>query len=110
MVEFSDAFAGEIGCSYGVVVTEPVYSNTQRYQTIVPVLDPAEFEPDDADLVVPDLPWTSRIHPHSRGAWLAVEMLQTVFHPAEIRRSTGASLDEGTMAELDAYLLNLFGL
>jgi hypothetical protein len=110
VVEFSDVFAGEIGCSYGVVVTEPGYSNTQRYQTIVPLLDPEEFESADNDLIVLDQPWVPRINAAMHAAWLAVDMVQTVFHPAEISRWAGATVDEGTMAELDAYLLNLFGL
>lgn len=110
VVRLSDAFADELGCSHGVVMTEPAYSNAQRYQTIVPLLDPEEFEPNENDLIVTDRPWITKIDPSLQGAWLAVNMIQTVFHPLEISHWSGATLDEGTMAELDAYLLNLFGL
>lgn len=110
VVEFSDVFAREIGCSYGVVVTDPGYSNRQRYQTIVPLLDPEEFESEVNDLVVLDQPWVPQVNPAMHAAWLAVDMVQTVFHPAEISRWSGATIDGGTMAELDAYLLDLFGL
>lgn len=49
IVRFSDAYARELECSSGVVVTEPGYSKAQRYQTIVPVLAPGEYEPDERD-------------------------------------------------------------
>jgi hypothetical protein len=110
VVRFSDEFADELGCNHGVVVTEPAYSNAQRYQTVVPLLDPEEFEPNENDLIVTDQPWVTKLDPRLQGAWLAVNMVQTVFHPIEISRWSGATLDEGTMAELDIYLLNLFGL
>lgn len=108
VVRFSDAFSAE--CGYGLVVTDPVYSNAQRYQTVVPILDPGEFEISGSDLVVVDQPWTASIDARLDSVWLAVEMLQSVFHPTEIARWTGATVDEGTMAEVDTYLLHLFGL
>jgi hypothetical protein len=55
-------------------------------------------------------PWVPQVNAAMHSAWLAVDMVQTVFHPTEISRWTGATADEGTMAELDAYLLHLFGL
>ena len=110
VVRLADAFARELGCSYGVVVTDPVYSNAQRYQTIVPVLDPDEFEPDSRDLVVTGREWTVVVAPRLKGAWLAADMVQSVFHPTEIDTWTGATADEATMAALDTYLLHLFGL
>jgi hypothetical protein len=110
VVRFADAFARELGCSYGVIVTEPAYSNAQRYQAIVPVLDPEEFEPDHHDLVVTEQPWIGMADPRLNGVWLAADMVQSVFHPLEIRAWTDATVDEATMAELDTYLLHLFGL
>lgn len=110
VVRFSGPFIRELGCGHGVVVTEPAYSNAHRYQTIVPLLDPAEFEPHESDLVVTERPWLTHIDARLHTAWLAVDMVQTVFHPTDIDGWTGATVDEGTMAEIDAYLLNLFGL
>lgn len=110
VVRFSDPFARELECTHGVVITEPAYSNMQRYQTVVPILDPEEFEPNASDLVVTDQPWTSRIETPLRAVWLGVDLVQTVFHPTEVADWTGATVDEATMAEIDAYLLNLFGL
>ncbi len=110
VIQFTEAFTRELECSYGVVVTEPAYSNAQRYQTVVPVLNPEEFEPHDSDLIVAGQPWIERIDPRLNAVWLAVDMVQTVFHPTEILRWSGATVDEGTMTELDTYLLHLFGL
>lgn len=110
VVRFSDAFAREMGCDHGVVVTEPGYSRAQRYQIVVPLLNPEEFETHDTDLVVAGASWVSQVDADLRAAWLAVDMIQTVFHPTEIVRGSGVTVDEGTMAELDACLLDLFGL
>jgi hypothetical protein len=110
IVRFSDAYARELECSFGVVVTEPGYSKAQRYQTIVPVLDPGEYEPDERDVVVPDQAWVRVIDPDLRGLWLAADMVQSVFHPTEIDTWTGVTVDEATMAEIETSLLHLFGL
>jgi hypothetical protein len=110
VVQFSDAFARELECSHGLVVTDPAYSNAQRYQTVVPILDPEEFETSGSDLVVAGQPWIALVDIGLEAVWLAVDMVQSVFHPTDIARWTGATADEGTIAEVDTCLLHLFGL
>lgn len=110
VVEFSDGFARELECRFGLIVTDPVYSSARRYQVIIPILDPEEFEAGERDLVAMGQPWMKSIDPALESVWLAVDLVQSVFHPFEIARWTGATVDEQTLAELDRHLLALFSL
>jgi hypothetical protein len=100
----------EIGFGYGIVVTEPAYSNRERYQLFVPIDSLAEFEPAAGDVVVPDPGWPTDLARSSNGMLIAVPEVQSAFHPTEVARWTGATADEGTMRRIDLALLELFGL
>jgi hypothetical protein len=99
-----------IGYGYAIVVTEPRYSGRQRYQIIVPVEDLREFEPYPGDITVTRGDWFSAIASELPGVLIAVPDIQSVFHPREIDRWTGAVVDDTTMAEIESALIELFEL
>ncbi|HEX8212547.1 MAG TPA: hypothetical protein VF584_20385 [Longimicrobium sp.] len=61
------------GLEYGIVVTDPTYSASRRYQALIPVIDlaelmdegedPAAFQPEDGELLVEhaDKGWTAAL-------------------------------------------------
>jgi hypothetical protein len=99
----------EIGFGYGIIVTDPAYSNAERYQLIVPIDTLAEFEPGEGDLAMRNPSWLAAPQGALDGVLIAVPEVQSVFHPTEVRHWTGAIADEATMREIDAALSELFG-
>lgn len=111
VVEMAQAYVVETGCRFAIVVTEPAYSHAQRFQTILPVYDGQEFDPEPReDIFVGDAAWLDVIGYRPGGAIIAVQQVQSVFQPDEIVRWTGAVVEEATMAEVDQFLLSIFGL
>jgi hypothetical protein len=102
--------AESIGYCYAIIVTEPTYSNRERYQIVVPVEDLDEFESGPGDLEVTHGEWIRAIAAWPRGALVAIADVQSVFHPSDVQGWTGAVVDETTMALIEAALIELFGL
>jgi hypothetical protein len=91
-----------------LVVTEPQYSNRQRYQIIVPVI--LDVEPEPGEVVVRDKGWLSDVEDGLSFAVLAVPFVHSVFHPTRVSGDVGAVVDEVTMIEIDDALRALFAL
>lgn len=110
VVRIADARAELIDYRYGVVVTDPAYSRCERYQIIVPIDDADEFEPAPGDVVVGEVTWLAPIAPSMRRALVAISDVQSVFHPRDIDRWTGAVVDPVNLRRVDQALVELFGL
>jgi hypothetical protein len=110
VVQLSSSRRESIGYAYAIVVTEPRYSQRQRYQIVVPVDDLREFEPVLGDVKVTQGDWFSAIAPGLTGVLIAVPDVQSIFHPREIEDWTGAVVDDTTMTEVEAALIGMFDL
>ncbi|HEU0016149.1 MAG TPA: hypothetical protein VFQ45_20895, partial [Longimicrobium sp.] len=49
-VRFTGSLAAEVECDLALVLTEPAYSNHQRYQVVVPLRDASVWEPGPGDV------------------------------------------------------------
>jgi len=68
------------------------------------------FEPEDGDIILATLPWFSRVDPTMTAALIGIGDVQSIFHPKDIARWTGAVIDNGTLGEIEARLKELFEL
>lgn len=96
------AVAEEVDCEHALIVTEPRYSLRERYQIVVPLLDPDLFEPHKLDVPLSVGTVGPRI--------AAVNMVQSVFHHRDIRRATEVAVDELALRRIDVALLKLFDM
>jgi hypothetical protein len=108
VIRLTPDYAARTGFDHGLVVTEPQYSNRQRYQIIVPLI--LDVEPEPGDVVVRDNAWLSDIEDGLAFAVLAVPFVHSVFHPTRVWGDVGAVVDEATMTEIDDALRALFAL
>jgi hypothetical protein len=99
-----------IGYTYAIIVTEPRYSERERYQIVVPVDDLAIFESGPGDVTVTTGDWFRAITPELTGVIIAIPDVQSIFHLHDIEAWTGAVVDEATMAKVEAALVELFDL
>ena len=110
VVSLTEDMEREIGFRHGIIVTEPTYSDAERYQLFVPIDSLAEFEPRDGDLVITSPGWPMGLNHLSDGVLIAVSEVQSAFHPTELESWTGATADEVSMRQIDSALAELFGL
>jgi hypothetical protein len=110
VVRFTSGVSKEIGCEHGLIVTEPVYAERERYQLVVPVLDLRRLEPAARDVVADGKPWIPLLFGTPAPIALAVEMIQTVFHPTDVEHEIVAVVDQETLAEVEDRLRERFGL
>ncbi|HEX8244077.1 MAG TPA: hypothetical protein VF541_11290 [Longimicrobium sp.] len=110
VVELSATRRALTGYARAVVLTDPEYSAQNRYQIIVPLEDPREFEAAPGDLEIQGGEWIRMIDPHLPGVLLAVADVQSVFHPVDIAGWNGAVVDDASMDLLERALVRLFAL
>jgi hypothetical protein len=110
VVELSATRREAIGYERAVVLTDPAYSRRRRYQIIVPIEDPREFEAGTGDVEISAGAWFQRMDPDLPGAILAVADVQSVFHVHDITRWRGVVVDEPSMNLLETALTLLFSL
>jgi hypothetical protein len=106
VIRLTAEYAARTGFELGLIVTEPQYSNRQRYQIIIPLV--LDVEPELGDVVVRDKEWLSNIEDGLAFAVLAVPFVHSVFHPTRVMGYIGTEVDEATMAEVDDGLRALF--
>lgn len=106
VIRLTPDYATRTGFELGLIVTEPQYSNRQRYQIIVPVV--LDVEPEPGEVAVRDKEWLSDIADGLVFAVLAVPFVHSVFHPTRVIGDIGTKVDEATMAEIDDALRALF--
>ncbi len=109
-IELQPGLATEVGASLAVIVTDPEYSKQQRYQTIVPILSAAEYEPKDHDVAIADTSFLEAVDPALHDAFLWTEAIFSVFQIRDIGGSVPQCLDDASMADLDAALELYFEL
>ncbi len=110
VVRLAPAIAAEGGYTYGLVVTEPQYCRRFRFQSIVPLIDASDIEPEPGEVHVTGAPWSADVGEGLGSAILSVPMITSVFHPREIVGMPMTFVDESTMSEVDAALIHLFDL
>ncbi|HET7232451.1 MAG TPA: hypothetical protein VFJ16_20755 [Longimicrobium sp.] len=110
VVLLSVGVSDSLGYRYGIVLTEATYSRSQRYQIIVPMDDLAHFQAEPGDIVRADLSWLSMVDPEMTAVLIGVADVQSVFHPVDIERWTGAVVDDGTLNDIEEALKKLFEL
>lgn len=106
IVELAEELSAKAGFRMGVIVTEPVYSLARRFQLIVPWLDAAEYLPKPGDVIVSGAAWLDQ----RKSGILAVDLVQTAYHPTEIARTLRRVVDEETISRIDQALVQMFGL
>jgi len=104
IVSLAPEMQREIGFGQGIIVTEPAYSNAERYQLFVPIDELREFDPLEGDLAIPRPTWWPA------DVLVAIPEVQSAFHPTEISRWTGNAVGDDTMDRIDVALAELFGL
>ncbi|HEV7589455.1 MAG TPA: hypothetical protein VGO40_15170 [Longimicrobium sp.] len=108
-VELSADLAEDWDARYGLVVTAPGYSRSGFQQTIVPLLD-EDCETRELDVFIADGRWLVGLGPGYHSAILAVPMVSTVYQPEHIRRYLDPVALPGLMLEIEAALIQHFGL
>jgi hypothetical protein len=108
IVRLEPQYAMQIGFELALIVTEPHYSNRQRYQTIVPLI--LDVDPEPGEVAVQNKEWLLGIEAGLVFGVLAVPFVHSVFHATKIASDTGAVIDDGTMTEVEDALRGLFGL
>lgn len=110
LVKLAPGVAGEVGAHTALLITEPSYSLERRYQLVLPLFDPDEYETDDGDVVVAEKPWIAAVEEGMRRVLVAIPLVQTAFHPTEVAHLVPAVVDDATIAAVDRALLAFFGL
>ena len=106
VIRLTAEYAARAGFELGLIITEPQYSNRQRYQILVPLI--LDVEPEPGEVVVRGKEWLLDIEDGLAFAVLAVPFVHSVFHPARVAGDVAAMVDEATMAEVDDALRALF--
>ena len=109
VVQIAPPLARAIGTAYGLLVTEARYSLQHRYQIFVPLLNAAEYESDELDVVAGRDDWTGPLPAALDTALASVRMIQTAFHPVEVTRILPVVATPELMDALDQKLLEFFG-
>ncbi|HEX8242232.1 MAG TPA: hypothetical protein VF541_02005 [Longimicrobium sp.] len=110
VANLSPQLAVECGSRFAVIVTEPAYSLSQRYQLILPLVDATEYEQEDYDVVVIGKEWTQRVSYGLTTVLMSPKHIQAAFHPIDLASVLPAIVDENTIHEIDIALTRLFGL
>ncbi|HEX6041201.1 hypothetical protein [Longimicrobium sp.] len=110
IVRFSEAVRSQIDVAYGLIVTEPSYSSKERYQLVVPILDLQDYEQSELDVVVEGKAWLHALFGDPTPVALAIEMIQTVYHPTDVEAAALAIVDAETAARVDHRIAELFDL
>lgn len=110
IVKFTPAVAHDIDATLGLLVTEPRYSLQRRYQLVLPLLDPAEYEADEFDFTVTREMWVGQHNHMPSTVLIALRLIQSVFHPTDIGQVLPVSATAAMMEEIDRKLLVLFEL
>lgn len=102
----SQELSEEIGASLAVILTEPTYSNAERFQIVVPVLAEQDYETGELDAPIQDTTgrWLSEVDAKYRNSFFWTEAVFSLFHHREVRACSTLSLDEGTLRELERCL------
>lgn len=110
VVQFSRELRESVGANYGIVVTEPRYSVRRRYQTIIPIVNGAEYGSTLYDIAVAasGAPWLAALELET--AVLTVPDVFSAFHASRIANVLPTAVDEATMNALDEALRVHFGL
>ena len=110
LVKLAPEAAADMGTHTALLITEPRYSLQRRFQLVVPLLDPDEYEQNAWDVVVERKPWLTAVEEETHRVLVAVPMVQAVFHSVELARIVPAVVDDATIAAVDRALLAFFGL
>lgn len=110
VVRLAADVAKEMDCDHGVIVTEPRYARRERYQLVIPILDLRHFERAEGDVVAEGEPWIPLLVGTDAPVAIAVEMIQSVFHPTDVEHEIVAVLDPRTLAQVEDRLRGRFGL
>lgn len=108
MVEFSQPITDRLHTRYGLIVTEPRYSEARRYQTIVPLLDGLEMEAMQGDVMLEGADWMTGIG-FSSGL-LAIADVMSLWHHDSIQEVTRIVVEPKIIRAVDDSLCGLFGL
>lgn len=120
LVKFAPSILEEVGVQFGVVLSHPGYSNTKRYQNVLPVI-PCVRENDEGDLVsitpgnhdvwVEEADWFEALGIRDGGALILGSFPFSVWHKTEVVESGWTyAVDDGVMRAVDAALRQLFGI
>lgn len=98
-----------IETSYGLIITEPLYSNRSQIQNFIPIFDANEFETKPPSFAVFDKDWVQQM-PDLGGALLMLPLVQSAYEPDDIADFLPRAVDGETMSAVDEGLATgLFG-
>ena len=112
IVRLIPPLAEELGTLWAVIISEPTYSKTQRFQNVVPILPGPTFEraPLDVPLHEDTTAWLGPLQPGLAESFLWIEGVFALFHASEIDAYTSACVDATTVRELENALALYFHL
>jgi hypothetical protein len=102
--------ANALRTRYAVLLTEHEYSRQGRYQVLLPILGADRVPPAAHDLRVPPKQWMRVFNDPPPGVVFPVDLLQSVWEPADITADTHEVVDESTMREIEAEICSRFDL
>jgi len=109
IVKFKPVFSKLIETGYGLVITEPLYSNRSQIQNFIPIFDAREFETVPPSIAVFDLDWVDQM-PGLKGALLMLPLVQSAYESDDIDSYLPNPVDMDTMNAVDEGLASrLFG-
>lgn len=102
----SDELSAELEASLAVILTEPTYSNQERFQIVVPVLSEQEYEIGDLDVPIQagTSQWLMQVDKKYEKSFFWTEAVFSLFHHREVRQYSKLAVDEGTLRELERSL------
>ena len=103
IVLFTESFKDTIGTPFGVIISEPAYSNERRFQNIIPIFEGNEYRRLGG--VAVEEPWLA-VAGWSKGL-IVPRMVQSCLTQCDIKRALGV-LNVGKMREVDDILMERF--
>lgn len=111
IAEYTLEAAEELDASRCLVITEPGYSRTAFQQTTIPILSEAKYETRAGDVILrrTSSEWL-RTFGETDSLIFAVPMITSVYERDSLARYLDDVVSESTMREIDAALMQHFGV
>lgn len=95
---------------FAVLLTEHVYSREKHYDVVVPIFRADRLPATEHGVLVEDRDWLRVFaEPGCRG-FVAVRLIQSVWHDSHIAAETPYVIDDATLEAIEAELCDQFGL
>ena len=110
IVRLDHETARDLRSAYAVLLTQHTYSRQKRYQVLIPLFRADLFAPSEPGLRVRAAGWSRVFRDPATDVIVPVQLIQSVWHNADIMRETPYVVDETTLEQIETELCSRFEL